>query len=53
MTTFVKVWMPISEDEEMVLCKAFVADPDTRLIAPAQDGTPSVEFKFGGGWRDC
>jgi hypothetical protein len=45
--------MPNSEDQEMALYEAFVSDPDRRLIAPAQDGVPSVEFKFGGGWREC
>jgi hypothetical protein len=45
--------MPNSEDEEMALYEAFVSDPDTRLIAPAPDGAPSVEFRFGCGWREC
>jgi hypothetical protein len=45
--------MPISEDEEMTLYEAFLCDPDTRLIRPAQDDTPSIDFKFDGGWREC
>jgi hypothetical protein len=45
--------MPNSEDEEMALYEAFVRDPDTRSIAPAPDGAPSVEFSFGGDWREC
>jgi hypothetical protein len=45
-TAFVEVWIPNSEDEEMALYEAFVSDPDTRLIAPAPDGAPSVEFRF-------
>src|SRR3978361_2262004 len=45
--------MSISEDAEIALYEAFLSNPDTRLIAPAEDGTPSVEFPFGGGWREC
>lgn len=45
--------MPISEDEEMTLYEAFLCDPNTRLIRPAQDDTPSIDFKFDGGWREC
>jgi hypothetical protein len=45
--------MPDREDEEMALYEAFASDPDTRLIAPAHDDVPSVEFKFGGEWREC
>lgn len=45
--------MPISEDEEMTLYEAFLCDPDTRLIRPAQDDTPGIDFKFDGGWREC
>ena len=45
--------MPISEDEEMTLYEAFLCDPDTRLIRPAQEDTPSIDFKFDGGWREC
>ncbi|CEJ12511.1 hypothetical protein BN1110_02810 [bacterium YEK0313] len=45
--------MTISEDEEMALYEAFLADHDTRLIAAPKDDAPSVDFRFGGGWREC
>jgi hypothetical protein len=45
--------MSNSEDEEMALYEAFISDPDTRLIVPAPEGVPNVEFKFGGEWREC
>jgi len=43
--------MRISEDEELALYEAFLNDPDARLIVPAKEGTPSVEFDDR--WRDC
>jgi hypothetical protein len=45
--------MSISEDEEIALYSAFLSNPDRRLITPAEDGAPSVEFPFGGRWREC
>jgi hypothetical protein len=45
--------MSISEDEETALYEAFLRDPDRRLIAPAHESTPSVEFTLGGSWREC
>jgi hypothetical protein len=45
--------MSMSEDEETALYEAFLNNPDRRLIVPAEDGAPSVEFRFGGGWREC
>lgn len=41
------------EEEEMALYEAFIKSHDTRLIAPPEDGAPSIEFRFGGGWREC
>ncbi|NKL95683.1 MULTISPECIES: hypothetical protein [Rhizobium] len=45
--------MSIIEDQENALYEVFLSNPDPRLIAPAEDGAPSVEFRFGGGWREC
>ncbi len=42
-----------SEDEEIALYDAFLNSPDKRLIAPAEDSAPSIEFRFGGSWREC
>ncbi|MFF0947573.1 hypothetical protein ACFYE9_07850 [Rhizobium leguminosarum] len=45
--------MSITEDQEDALYKAFLSNPDRRLIVPAENGAPSVEFRFGGEWREC
>lgn len=45
--------MSNSGDEETAFYEAFISDPDTRLIAPAPEGAPNIEFKFGGDWREC
>lgn len=45
--------MLISEDEELALYQAFLDKRDMRLIVSAEDGAPSVEFRFDGGWREC
>ncbi|MCV0396409.1 MAG: hypothetical protein K5872_03435 [Rhizobiaceae bacterium] len=45
--------MSISNDNELALYQAFLDNRDTRLIAPAEDGAPNVEFRFGGEWREC
>lgn len=42
-----------TEDSERILHEASLYNTDTRLIAPSRDGVPSIEFKFGGGWREC
>ncbi len=45
--------MLAGEDEELRLYQAFLSDPDTRLIAPAKTGAPSIDFRSGGCWREC
>lgn len=45
--------MPKREEVETMNCEAFLNDPDTRLIAPAQDESKGVEFTFDGSWRTC
>jgi hypothetical protein len=45
--------MSISEDEEDALYTTFLNRSDTRLIAPSENGVPSIEFQFGGSWREC
>ena len=44
----------MSEDQEAALYEAFLIESrEIGLIAPARDGRPCVEFRFGGGWREC
>lgn len=45
--------MSISEDQEAALYEAFLSNSDQRLIAPADYDAPSVDFRFGGEWREC
>lgn len=45
--------MSTSDEEEMALYEAYIKSHDTRLIVPPEEGAPSVEFRFGGGWREC
>lgn len=45
--------MPNSESEENALYEAFLRADDTRLIAPPVDNAPGIDFRFGGGWREC
>jgi len=40
-------------DDEDQLYQAFLKSGDTRLIAPAENDVPNVEFRHGGGWREC
>lgn len=42
--------MPISKDEETALYEEFLSSPDSRLIAPPENGAPAVNF--GGNWRE-
>ncbi|MCQ4632861.1 hypothetical protein GB927_022660 [Shinella sp. CPCC 100929] len=43
----------MSTDDENELYQAFLESGETRLIAPAENNVPSVEFRHGGGWREC
>lgn len=43
----------ISEDEEISLYEALSSSADPRLFAPADDGRASIEFPYGGRWREC
>ena len=45
--------MPNRADEETMYYEALMNDPDTGLIAPAQDKSTAVEFTFDGPWRTC
>lgn len=45
--------MSITKDSELALYQAFLSNRDMRLITPPKDGAPSVEFRFGGEWREC
>lgn len=45
--------MPNNEDRELELYQAFLNKCDMRLFAPGEHGVPSVEFRFGGKWREC
>ncbi len=45
--------MSINEDDGLALYQAFLDKRDMRLIVPAEDGAPSVEFRFDGEWREC
>ena len=38
---------------EIALYEAFLSKFDARLIVPADDNAPSVEFRYGDSWREC
>lgn len=43
--------MPTDDEDE--LYQAFLENGDSRLIAPAENDVPSVEFVRGEKWREC
>lgn len=43
----------MTDEEVFALFADFNEAPNTRLIARAADGSPFVELRHGGGWREC
>lgn len=42
-----------TDEQEQALYEAFLRRAEPRLIVPATEGVPCVEFRHGGGWREC